>query len=148
MHFISHRLPLDQKIKNVSRSSGKKCLKYEHLCTMWDGYSSSLSLPSKFTWEFCLKWSHSVCSTSCPISSHTCAWYFSAFQDQKEPGVTMNTFKWGVWIINKYLEGERVQILMDGDIYDQFSPSQNIVPRSDVLKTLSRSLSRALLSVG
>ena len=44
-----------------------------------------------------------------------------------------------------------VQILMDGDIYDQFSPSQNIVPRSDVLKTLAAlapSLSRALLSVG
>ena len=33
-----------------------------------------------------------------------------------------------------------VQILMDGDIYDQFSPSQNIAPRSDVLKTLAPSL--------
>ena len=37
-----------------------------------------------------------------------------------------------------------VQILMDGDIYDQFSPSQNIVPRSDVLKTLAPSLSLSL----
>ena len=38
----------------------------------------------------------------------------------------------------------RVQILMDGDIYDQFSPSQNIVPRSDVLKTLAPALPLSL----
>ena len=50
----------------------------------------------------------------------------------------------------KYLAGGgrdrviRVQILMDGDIYDQFSPSQNIVPRSDVLKTLAPALPLSL----